>query len=125
MTRIGNLNGLTMWVVSTGSKSEVDGETVLHFSQEGSLVSARYAGGRIRLGYLIGAMSDGQLHFRYVQANVEGRIDGGSSVCEFGFLADGRLTMQEHFRWDSRDGSGENTFEEVMPRREKQARGKA
>jgi len=108
------LDGMKMRVVSTGSKSEVDAETLLYFSQDGSLVSARYAGGRVGLGYLIGTMSDGQLHFRYVQVNLEGRIDSGSSICEFGFLADGRLTIHEHFRWDSRHGSGMNTFEEVV-----------
>jgi hypothetical protein len=113
MTRLKSLDGIRMGVVSTDSKCEVGSETLFSFFQEGSLVSAQYSGGNIRLGYLIGTISGGQLFFRFVQVDPEGRIDGGSSICEFEVLADGRLLMREHFPSDSRDGSGTNVFEEI------------
>jgi hypothetical protein len=113
MTRLSNLDGIRMRVVSTDNKGEVNSATLFCFSQEGSLVSAQYSGGHIRLGYLIGTISGAQLHFRYVQLNHEGQIDGGSSIGDLRVLEDGRLQMKEHFRWDSRDGSGTNVFEEV------------
>ena len=35
------------------------------------------------------------------------------STCELGRTADGRLRLIEHFRWESREGSGTNVFEEL------------
>jgi hypothetical protein len=113
MTRLKSLDGIRMHVVSTDSKGEVGSGTRFSFFQEGSLVSAQYSGGNIRLGQLIGTISGGQLSFRFVQVDPAGRIDGGSSICELEVLADGRLRMREHFHWDSREGSGTNVFEEI------------
>lgn len=113
------LNGIRMRVVSTDSNGEVNCETQFLFSHEGSLVSAQYSGGNIRLGYLAGTMSGEQLRFRFVQVDLDGRIDSGSSFCDFEVLADGRLQMREHFSWDTRDGSGINFFEEIAPTSQK------
>jgi hypothetical protein len=111
------LDRVIMRVASRSSVGEVNSETQLRFEQKGSLVSATYAGGTIRLGYLIGTLRGKELSCRYVQINWSGRIDGGSSHCEFAILGDGRLTMREHFCWHTRNGSGVNVFEEVPPAR--------
>jgi hypothetical protein len=50
------LDGVIMRVASRRSVGEVNSETQLRFEQKGSLVSATYAGGTIRLGYLIGTL---------------------------------------------------------------------
>lgn len=85
----------------------------LEFRQKGSRVSARYRGGAIRHGYLIGRIEGSQLTFRYAQVEASGEIHGGRSVCDVERLADGRTRMHEHFTWRTRPGSGTNVFDEV------------
>lgn len=111
-----SLDGVKMRVASTAEAGEVNGETLFEFAEEGSVVSARYAGGKVRLGYLVGVISDERLCFRYAQVDDSGHLDGGSSTCEIGRLADGRIQLIEHFKWDSREGSGTNVFEELEPK---------
>ena len=108
-----SLNGLRMCVVSTAECGEVNRETLFEFIQEGSVVSARYAGGKVRLGYLVGAMSAEGLRFRYVQVDDSGRLDSGYSTCEIRRMATGKMQLIEHFTWNSQEGSGINIFEEI------------
>ncbi len=102
-----------MRVVSTAKGGEVNNETLFEFAQDGSVVSAQYAGGKIRLGHLVGTMSAEKLRFRYAQVDNTGRLDGGYSTCEIGRTAAGRIQLVEHFKWESRRGSGTNIFEEI------------
>lgn len=53
-----SLDGVRMRVVSTAEGGEVNIETLFGFTQDGSVVSAHYAGGKVRLGYLVGTMCD-------------------------------------------------------------------
>ena len=108
-----SLDGIRMRVVSTAEGGEVNSETLFEFAQDGSVVSARYAGGKVQLGYLVGTISAEILSFRYAQVDYNGRLDGGYSTCEIGRMADGRLRLAEHFKWDSREGSGTNIYEEI------------
>ncbi len=108
-----SLNGRRMHVVSTAEPGEVNSETLFEFTQDGSVVSARYVGGKVRLGYLVGAMSANCLSFRYVQVDNSGRLDSGHSTCEIRWMAEGRMRLIEHFTWDSREGSGTNIFEDI------------
>jgi len=108
-----SMDGIQMRVVSTATGGDVSSETLFRFCQSDSVVSAQYAGGKVRLGFLVGTLSADQLHFRYAQVDVEGRIDGGSSQCELHRLADGRIRLLEHFKWDSRTESGTNVLEEL------------
>ena len=108
-----SLDGIRMHVVSTAEGGEVNTETLFEFAQDGSIVSARYAGGKVRLGYLVGTMSAEGLRFRYAQVDNSGRLDGGHSVCDIGRTAEGRIRLAEHFTWDSRVGSGTNIYEEI------------
>lgn len=110
-----NLDGLTMCVSSTASIGVVGAGTLLHFTQKGSRVLARYSGGSIQRGYLVGDIEDERLRFRYTQIEANGGIHGGSSVCDVETLSDGRTRIVEHFTWRTREGSGDNVFDE-MPR---------
>jgi hypothetical protein len=109
----GTFDGRRMRAVATGDGGSVGADTLFSFAQRGSTVWARYAGGAVPLGYLVGTLADGQLVFRYAQVDVEGAVHGGRSVCDVQHLADGRLRLLEHFRWESKDGSGTNVIEEV------------
>jgi hypothetical protein len=108
-----SLDGIKMQVVATAAASKIDRQTVFHFTQSGAFVSARYLGGSIRLGYLIGQLETNMLRFRFVQIDREGTIDSGQSQCEVLRLADGRTQLREHFRWESRSGEGINVIEQL------------
>ena len=103
-----------MRVVQTAPNGVVGNETIFRFSQAGSVVEARYSGGRIVTGYLVGILQEDSLSFRYCQVSDGVRIDGGASSGRLESLSDGRLRLVESFTWDSRGGDGGvNIFEEI------------
>ncbi len=108
-----DLNGKKMHVTATDPNGEVNADTVFEFTQNDSIVSARYSGGKILLGYLVGKIENNKLEFRYAQANNHHRLDGGQSNCEINNIANGKLQLIEHYKWLSREGSGTNIFEEI------------
>ena len=108
-----SLDGVRMAGASTAGCGVVSAQTVFTFEQTGNVVSARYRGGDIIDGYLIGQLSGANLHFRYVQADRNGALDAGVSDCALERLSDGRLRLVEHFEWLTRAGSGTNVFEEL------------
>jgi hypothetical protein len=107
-----NLDGVRMFVSSTAANGVVGSGTRLHFTQRGSRVAARYAGGSVPRGYLVGTIAGSRLAFRYLQREESGEIHGGSSLCHVERRLDGRLRITEHFAWSSRPGSGVNVFDE-------------
>jgi len=102
-----------MRAVATATGGQVDANTLFTFAQEGSTVWARYAGGAVELGYLVGSVTSGGFVFRYSQVDRRGEVHGGRSVCDIALLPDGRVRLLEHFSWESREGSGTNVLEEV------------
>ncbi|KAA3611412.1 MAG: hypothetical protein DWQ01_04800 [Planctomycetota bacterium] len=107
------MDGKRMNVPITGSSGQSNADTVFHFHQEGSTVTAHYAGGTVVHGYLVGLLHGDQLEFRYAQLDTNGKLYGGHSVCELEMTSSGRIRMYEHFEWDSQEGSGTNVFEEL------------
>ncbi|MEZ6022069.1 MAG: hypothetical protein R3C16_01330 [Hyphomonadaceae bacterium] len=75
-----NLEGRRFNVPLTDPGGVVNHETVFEFEQDGGIVTAAYAGGRIRQGYLVGVLEGRSLRFRYCQVQTDGRLDGGESV---------------------------------------------
>jgi len=102
-----------MHVVQTAPNGVVGRDTVFKFYQVGDVVTASYSGGRVRVGYLVGILKGDRLSFRYCQVSDEDHVDGGSSNARIESVDGGRLRLIESFKWESRDGSGENIFEEV------------
>jgi hypothetical protein len=102
-----------MRAVGTGETGQVSGDTLFVFSQRGSTVSARYSGGAVEVGFLVGRVRADRMVFRYCQVDREGEVHGGRSACEVSRLPDGRIRLQEYFRWESREGSGINVLEQV------------
>ncbi len=109
-----SLQGVVMCVSSTASQGVVGAGTVIRFHQKGSRVVARYAGGSIRRGCLVGRFLRGVLAFRYAQVEACGAVHGGRSTCEVVRLPTGRLRLVEHFVWTTRGGSGTNVFDEYV-----------
>lgn len=108
-----NLDGRVMHVSATADVGVVGSDTRLHFRQKGRRVFARYGGGAVVRGFLVGRRNGSGLVFRYVQLEASGEIHGGRSVCEVVAGPDGRARILEHFTWRTRSGSGTNVFDEV------------
>jgi hypothetical protein len=107
-----NLDGLEMHVSRTATSGVVGSDTRLHFAQKGNRVVARYSGGAVARGWLVGRLSGSELVFRYAQREQSGAIHGGRSVCRVERLSNGRTRIIEHFTWSTRSGSGTNVFDE-------------
>ena len=107
-----SMQGVEMCVSSTAAQGVVGVGTRIRFQQKGSRVFGRYAGGRVRRGWLVGTLSQGALVFRYAQIEASGELHAGRSLCTVGRLAAGRLRVIEHFRWTTRVGRGTNVFDE-------------
>jgi hypothetical protein len=108
-----NLDGIVMYVSSSAEKGVVGSGTRLHFVQKGARVFARYSGGAIERGCLVGSMNDQALAFRYVQREASGELHAGRSLCEVQVRENGRIRIFENFRWSTREGAGTNVFDEV------------
>jgi hypothetical protein len=108
-----SLDRLTMFVSTTAATGVVSGETRLNFEQRGERVWARYAGGKVVHGWLVGRWIANSLHFRYAQIEDPHTIHAGHSTCDVQRLPDGRLRLIEHFAWSTRVGSGMNVFDEL------------
>lgn len=109
-----NLNGVQMYVSATAERGVVGSDTVLHFVQKGSRVFARYAGGAVERGCLVGTLSGVELVFRYVQREASGEVHAGRSVCTVSHGPEGRLRIVEHFQWSTREGAGTNVFDQLQ-----------
>jgi hypothetical protein len=92
---------------------EVDADTVFEYHEDGEMVWARYAGGAVRLGYLVGVHRDDAIEFRYSQLNASGETSSGFCRSTVEVLADGRVRLHEKWRWESRPGEGTSIVEEV------------
>jgi hypothetical protein len=93
---------------------DVGGETYFQFDQTADLVHARYQGGTVRLGHLVGLHLGDTLEFRYTHVTVDGETATGHSVDRIEHLDDGRIRLHEKWEWDSKPGSGSSILEEVV-----------
>ncbi len=100
------------------SKADVPGgdvgtDTVFEYEEdEDGVVSAMYAGGAIRLGFLVGTRTGLKVSFRYAQLRTDGTTATGRCESVIDNLDDGRLRMHERWTWESQEGSGTSVVEE-------------
>ncbi|MFC6964587.1 hypothetical protein [Halocatena marina] len=90
-----SLDRRTLVGVANDEDGEVSGDTESRFEQAGNRLSARYSGGPIVEGHLVGTIDGAQWDIRYVQINEIGESAGGHSVGEASFLEDGRIRVED------------------------------
>lgn len=113
MSETVSLDGRTLVRVENDEHGEVSDETRFHFEQDGDRIRARYSGGEIVDGYLIGTLDGTRWDVRYVQLNEAGETATGHSVGDVEALDDGRVRVEDEWEWESKDGTGESILEEV------------
>lgn len=92
---------------------DVGADTVFEYTQDGAVVWARYAGGAVRLGFLVGTRTGDTLDLRYSHVDRHGATANGHCRSAIVVLDDGRLRLDETWEWESRPGSGTSTLEEL------------
>ncbi len=111
MKRI-SFDGKVMFASTTDPNGMINEKTIFYFQQVGNLITAKYAGGKVKTGFLIGKLENDKLKFHYSQMHDDESLDGGQSVCEIEMAEDGRIKLTEHFEWSSGE-KGINIIEEI------------
>jgi hypothetical protein len=110
-----SLDGRRFRVSAMGTEGEASEATVFEYHEHDGVVWARYEGGAVRLGFLVGARRRDRLDFRYSQLNESGETSNGRGSTTISVLADGRLRLEEDWEWESKPGAGTSAAEEIPP----------
>jgi len=109
-----SLDGRRFRPAAAVSGGDVGAETVFEYVEDDGIVHARYGGGAVRLGFLVGTREGDVLRFRYAQVRADGTTATGRCESRIETLPDGRLRLHETWAWESQDGAGTSTAEEVI-----------
>ena len=88
--------------------------TVFEYHERDGVVWARYQGGAVRLGFLVGVRRGDSLEFRYSQVNDAGETSNGRCSTTISTLPDGRLRLAEEWAWESKPGAGTSASVEIV-----------
>jgi hypothetical protein len=101
--------------VTTSPTGDVGAETLFHYRQQHRIVWATYSGGAVSFGTLIArVLDDGRLDMRYQHVSTTGAIKTGRCVSTPETLADGRVRLNEEWKWtEGGTGDGVSQVEEV------------
>jgi hypothetical protein len=110
---IPSLEGRIFRVAEMAAEGEANESTVFEYHEKDDLIWARYEGGTVRLGFLIGTRDRSRLEFRYSQLNESGETSNGRCSTTISVLLDGRLRLDEDWEWESKPGAGTSAVEEV------------
>jgi len=108
-----SLEGRRFRDVTDDHAGDVGTDTVFDYHQDGEIVWAPYAGGSIRLGFLVGKRHADTLSFRYSHITVDGQTASGRCTSTITVLPDGRLECLERWQWESRPGAGTSIIREL------------
>jgi len=93
-------DGRTLVSAGNTPNGDVNGETTFHYRQQGRRVWATYEGGGVRFGSLVArADAAGHLDMRYQHTNDAGELREGRCASVAELLDDGRLRVEERWRW--------------------------
>jgi hypothetical protein len=108
-----SLDGRVFRVTEMGGQGEASEATVFEYHEHEGIVWARYGGGVVRLGFLVGTRDGDRLEFRYSQLNENGETSNGRCSTSISVLSDGRVRLAENWAWESKSGTGTSSAEEI------------
>jgi hypothetical protein len=109
-----SLDGRVFRVAEMAEAGEASAATVFEYHEEDGVVWARYQGGAVLLGFLVGTRDGDILDFRYSQLNESGETSNGRCSTTISVLPDGRLRLSEVWAWESKPGAGTSAAEESV-----------
>ena len=109
-----SLDGRTFAGVSNDPAGDVGSETRFQYHEESDgVVWARYEGGTVRLGHLVGRRDGDGLDFRYSHVTTSGTTANGHCRSRIVVPAAGPLELHEEWEWESQPGSGTSLVREI------------
>jgi hypothetical protein len=112
---VSSLDGRRFRAVAEVEGGDVGPQTEFEYAErDDGVIHARYAGGAVRLGFLVGTRAGDALSFRYAQLLEDGRTATGRCESRIEELPDGRVRLHETWAWDSQPGAGTSVVEEVL-----------
>ena len=110
-----NYNNKSFKPISNSENGETSNETVFHYQQVGNILTAAYAGGKIKQGHLIGLVDEqGNIDMRYHQVNDKDEFMTGVCKSTPEILENGKIRLHETWEWTSGDKSkGKSIIEEM------------
>ncbi len=110
-----SLDGRRFRAVAEVAGGDVGPQTEFEYVEgDDGVIHARYSGGAVRLGFLVGTRAGDSLRVRYAQLLEDGRTATGRCESRVEELLDGRLRLHESWAWDSQPGSGTSVVEEIL-----------
>jgi hypothetical protein len=109
-----SLDGLVLAPVADQAPGQVGTRTRFTYHEQDGRIWAEYAGGDVVRGQLVGTRAGDRLDFRYVQLKRDGTTSSGHCLSTVTLLSDGRVRLDESWAWESQEGSGTSTVEEVQ-----------
>ncbi|AUC77056.1 n-acetylglutamate synthase [Olleya sp. Bg11-27] len=101
--------------VTNSDNAETSAETIFKYKQNGAILTAKYSGGQIIEGHLIGIVDQkGCIDMRYHQINKKGELMTGVCQSKPEIMANGKIRLHENWTWTSGDQSnGSSILEEI------------
>lgn len=109
-----SLDGLVLAPVTDQAPGQVGTRTRFAYHEHDGVVWADYTGGDVVRGHLVGTRHGDRLDVRYVQLTADGTTSAGHCVSAVVDLPDGRVRLEETWRWESREGAGASVVEEIV-----------
>ncbi|WP_353942078.1 hypothetical protein ABII15_10810 [Streptomyces sp. HUAS MG91] len=110
-----SLDGLFLAPVADQAPGQVGTRTRFAYHEEDGRIWADYEGGDVVRGHLVGTRTGDRLDFRYVQLKTDGSTSSGHCLSAVSELPDGRVRLDETWRWESQEGRGTSVVEEIAP----------
>jgi hypothetical protein len=109
-----NYNGKIFRPVSNTQNGETSSEIVFNYKQVGNILTAEYAGGKIKRGHLMGLVdANGNIEMRYHQINEKDELMTGICTSTPKLLPNGKIRLYESWQWTSGNQSkGQSVIEE-------------
>jgi hypothetical protein len=100
--------------VESSDNGAVSADTLFEYKQVGNIVTAKYCGGEIVSGHLIGIVAEnGSINMRYHQVNLKDELMTGSCFSKPEVKPNGKIRLYESWKWTSGDASsGKSILEE-------------
>lgn len=101
--------------INNTENGETSVETIFHYQQTDTILTAEYSGGKIKKGHLIGLVKEnGTIDISYHQINEQNELMTGVCYSTPEILSNGKIRLHELWQWTSHDKSkGKSIIEEI------------
>ena len=114
MTAAPSLDGRTFVDMTDDHAGDVGADTRFEYHEEADgVIWARYAGGTVRLGHLVGTREGDRLDFRYSHVTTAGTTASGHCRSRIVVADDGLIEFHEAWTWESQPGAGTSLVREL------------